>query len=73
MIGGEIAPQPPTRVSFDTARSDGLKNSERESIEDNIAASKLFRTDGVWGHAVTSDTPHNDPHRPPAMAFISPT
>ena len=27
-IGGEIAPQPPTQVSFDTARSDGLLTSE---------------------------------------------
>ena len=27
-IKGEIAPQPPTHVSFDAARYDGLKNSE---------------------------------------------
>jgi hypothetical protein len=27
-IRGDVAPQPPTQVSFDVARSDGLKNSE---------------------------------------------
>ena len=38
-----IAPQPPTRVSCDAARSDGLKNSERASVEEGSIASEAAR------------------------------
>ena len=43
--GGKIAPHPPTQVSFDAARSDGLKNSKRTSVEEGSTANEAARRD----------------------------
>jgi hypothetical protein len=42
-IKEEIAPQSPTQVSFNAARSDGLKNSERTSVEKGSTANEAAR------------------------------
>ena len=41
-------------------------------LRHNITVAELSRTEGVWGKAYVSVTPHSDPHRQPNLVgFIA--
>jgi hypothetical protein len=75
--GGKIAPQPPTHVSFDAARSNGLKNSEMKSAEEGLAANKLARRAAcltpIWRLRIVDMRRRAQIPRPPRREGADPT